>query len=78
MLSNMKTADKSTSKRELKTQLPRKEAYGMTQGKMVAQSPERQREKREELAEVERRGRKCLDGRGWTQNGEATGGVSLC
>jgi hypothetical protein len=74
----MKTADKSTSKRELKTRLPRKEAYGMTQNKMVARSPERQREKREELAEVERRERKYLDGRGWRKNGETTGGVSLC
>jgi len=57
--------------------MPRKEAYGMTQNKMVAQSPERQREERAELAELERRGRKSLDGRGWRQNGEATGGVSL-
>lgn len=44
---------------ELKTKVPRKEAYGMTQKKMVAQGPERQREKRQELAEVERKRRRC-------------------
>ena len=38
---------------------------------MVAQSSERQREKRKNLAEVEKTGRKSLDDRGWGQNGEA-------
>jgi len=62
----MKTADKSTSKRELKTQLLRKEAYGMIQNKMVAQSPERQREKTESLTEVGERGNFDIDIQGYS------------